>query len=111
GGSHFLALAALLAGAAFAAPVVAGTVYRCESGDGVRSYSSSKVKGSRCTAVSSYTSAPAPKAAPKAAGSATPPNTSSGSPAAASVPAAGSAPAAKPYQAPRLVEGQVYSYI
>jgi soluble lytic murein transglycosylase-like protein len=114
-GSQFLALAALLAGASVAAPAVAGTVYRCDGADGVRSYSSTKVKGARCTAVSSYATAPAPapapQAAPKAAGSATPPSAASGSPAAASVPAASSAPAAKPYQAPRLVEGQVYSYI
>jgi soluble lytic murein transglycosylase-like protein len=110
GGSHFLACAALLAGAALAAPATAGTVYRCEGADGVRSYSSSKLKGARCTAVSSYRSAPAARPAPKAAGSATPPSTASGSPASASVPAAASAPA-RPYQAPRLVEGQVYSYI
>jgi soluble lytic murein transglycosylase-like protein len=110
GGSHFLACAALLAGAALAAPAAAGTVYRCEGADGVRSYSSSKLKGARCTAVSSYRSAPAARPAPKAAGSATPPSTASGSPASASVPAAASAPA-RPYQAPRLVEGQVYSYI
>jgi soluble lytic murein transglycosylase-like protein len=110
GGPHFLAFAALLAGAALAAPAAAGTVYRCEGADGVRSYSSSKLKGARCTAVSSYRSAPAARPAPKAAGSATPPSTASGSPASASVPAAASAPA-RPYQAPRLVEGQVYSYI
>jgi soluble lytic murein transglycosylase-like protein len=111
GGSHFLAVAALLAGAAFAAPAVAGTVYRCDGADGVRSYSSTKVKGARCTVASSYTSSPAHRAAPKASGSATPSSAASGSPAAASVPAAAKAPAAKPYQAPRLVEGQVYSYI
>jgi soluble lytic murein transglycosylase-like protein len=110
GGPHFLAFAALLAGAALAAPAAAGTVYRCEGADGVRSYSSSKLKDARCTAVSSYRSTPAARPAAKAAGSATPPSTASGSPASASVPAAASAPA-RPYQAPRLVEGQVYSYI
>ena len=67
-------LAAMLAG-----PAVAGTVYRCEGADGVRSYSSKRVPGASCTAVSTYSepkrkraaeSAPStPAPAPAGAGS------------------------------------------
>lgn len=107
-------------GALAAMPAVAGTVYRCDTSAG-RSYVSKRIPGASCVAVSSYKPsraiAPATaawlaqKPAP-AVGSATPPNTVSGSPVSASVPApATSAPAQKPYQAPRLVQGQVYSYI
>jgi soluble lytic murein transglycosylase-like protein len=98
-----------VAACVLAAPSLAGTIYRCDGADGSRSYSSARVKGASCTAVTSYTKAPEPArpatAAPKASGSATPASTVSGSPATASV------PATKPYQAPRLVQGQVYSYI
>jgi len=107
GGLQIIALLGALA----ALPATAGTVYRCDGADGARSYSSARIKGARCSAVSSYTSAPAPKrTAPAASGSATAPAGVAGSPAAAKMPAGSSAPA-KPYQAPRLVEGQVYSYI
>jgi soluble lytic murein transglycosylase-like protein len=107
GGLQIIALLGALA----ALPATAGTVYRCDGADGARSYSSARIKGARCALVSSYASAPAPKrAAPAASGSATAPAAVAGSPAAAKVPAGSSAPA-KPYQAPRLVEGQVYSYI
>lgn len=69
-----LLLAALLAG-----PAVAGTVYRCERADGIISYSSKRVPGAACKAVSTYTSpkpsrataSPAPASAPPAAGSLT----------------------------------------
>lgn len=102
-------------------PVVAGTVYRCDTADGGRSYVSKRIPGARCTTVSNYSSsravAPATAAwlaqtpAP-AVGSASPASNVSGSPVAASVPApAASAPPARTYQAPRLVQGQVYSYI
>jgi soluble lytic murein transglycosylase-like protein len=97
------------AACALATPALAGTIYRCDASDGSRSYSSTRVKGASCKAVTSYTKAPEPArpaaATPKASGSATPASTVSGSPASASV------PATKPYQAPRLVQGQVYSYI
>ena len=43
-------LAALAAG-----PAVAGTVYRCERPDGILSYSSKRVPGAACKAVSTYT--------------------------------------------------------
>ena len=112
GARGILALTCLL----LTAPAVAGTVYRCDSADGGRSYSSKRVPGAKCTAVSSYTTkAYKSPAAPVAAGSATLDSTAEGSPVSASLPAPASpaspvAPAAqKPWQAPRLVQGQVYS--
>lgn len=107
------------AGLLAAAPAVAGTVYRCDSSDGGRSYSSKRIPGAACKAVSSYTASryrsPAP---PSGVGSATPANTVLGSPVSAELPAQTtaqtSAPIAaspRPYQASRLVRGQVYSYI
>lgn len=53
GGRGLLGAMGLLAAMA-AGPAVAGTVYRCESADGVRSYTSKRVPGARCTAVSTY---------------------------------------------------------
>ena len=44
----------LLAGLLAAAPAVADTVYRCDAPDGARSYSSDRVSGARCQAVSSF---------------------------------------------------------
>lgn len=124
-------VAVLWAGLA-AAPAMAGTVYRCDSPDGSRTYGSKRVKGARCTAISSYTPktyarpastpSPAPASVPAAVGSATPPATVAGSPAslpdtqAAAVAApvvAAPSPAAAAVVAPtrRLVQGQVYSYV
>ena len=100
-----------------AAPAVAGTVYRCDRADGVRSYSSKRIAGAGCVAVSSYKASrvriPAASSVPAPAmGSATPANPVQGSPAQAVLPPApAAAPAPMPYQAPRLVRGQVYSYI
>ena len=37
-----------------AAPAVAGTVYRCDTGDGVRSYASKRISGASCVSVSSF---------------------------------------------------------
>jgi hypothetical protein len=54
GGRLILALLFLLA----AAPAVAGTVYRCDSSDGGRSYSSKRIAGATCSAVSSYKAQP-----------------------------------------------------
>lgn len=115
-----LACAGLLA----ALPVVAGTVYKCESADGGLSYVSKRVKGAKCTVVSSYraTRTPAPRVPdwvpPPATGSVTASNTVAGSPATldANAPAtiiSAPAPAPTPSRpsAPRLVQGQVYSYI
>ena len=111
GARGILALACLL----LAAPAVAGTVYRCDSADGSRSYSSKRVPGAKCTAVSSYRAArrKAPAAAPRAAGAATLVTSAAGSPLAANLPAPPSTAAAPPpaSQSPRLVRGQVYAYI
>ncbi|RNF86150.1 lytic transglycosylase domain-containing protein [Montanilutibacter psychrotolerans] len=120
------------------APAMAGTIYRCDTADGGRSYVSKRVPGAKCTVASSYTSSrqPSVQAAPAAAGSAAPANTVAGSPASihsgapatfftpASAPAgsaptvavaAPAAPAPVPVtvasRGPRLVQGQVYSYI
>ncbi|MCA1713739.1 MAG: lytic transglycosylase domain-containing protein [Gammaproteobacteria bacterium] len=96
-----------------ATPALAGTVYRCDGSDGGRSYSSKRISGASCVAVSSYKAIPykAPAPVPQAAGSATPVNVVAGSPVSGSLPAQTTASAPKAYQAPRLVQGQVYSYI
>jgi soluble lytic murein transglycosylase-like protein len=109
-----------------AMPAFAGNLYRCDGADGARSYVSKKVPGAKCTVISYSSKASAPIAAPATAavGSASTKGTVSGSPISATVadkplentaialPAsAPPAPAQKPYQAPRLVQGQVYSYI
>ena len=123
---------------ASAAPSWAGTIYRCDSDDGTRSYVSKKVKGAKCVAVSSYRSGaakPASKPASwlPAAGSASPANKVAGSPAAihnnppatfmggagstATPAAATPAPVAVASVTPaaqnsrRLQQGQVYSYV
>lgn len=94
GGLQVLVWLAIVAGGAFVAmPASAGTVYRCDDGSGTLSYSSSRIKGSRCTAVSSYTPVAESRRVPAQR---------SGS--------AGKV-ASKPYQAPRRVHGQVYSFI
>lgn len=73
-------LAAMLAG-----PAVAGTVYRCEGGDGVTSYTSKRMPGASCKAVSTYSEPKRKRAspdvtaaapAPSGAGSVTAPATS-----------------------------------
>lgn len=56
GALTLFAFACLLA----ATPAVAGTVYRCDSPDGVRSYVSKRVAGARCSPVSSYTATSRP---------------------------------------------------
>lgn len=124
GSIAFLGFAWLLA----ATPVVAGTVYRCDSPDGGRSYVSKPVRGSQCSAVSQYSgprSAPSspslpsrPAASSASVGSSTPPSITAGSPASVggdSVPVlTNAAPvgSAQPgARGSRLVQGQVYSYI
>ena len=104
-----------------AAPAVAGTVYRCDGADGVRNYSSKRIAGASCTAVSSFKAtrsrAPAIRTPepPSAAGmgSSIAANVVAGSPATIAKPASATVASASamPYQAPRLVRGQVYSYI
>jgi soluble lytic murein transglycosylase-like protein len=107
---------------------VAGTVYRCETADGGRSYVSKRVPGAKCKAVGAYSGASRarrPSApAPVSAGSATPANPVVGSPASGSTavetaaatsslsaPVAPTAPQRTPSGGGRVVRGQVYSYM
>lgn len=115
----------LLVCAMAAAPVLADTVYRCDSADGGRSYASKRVPGAKCTAVSSYKSSTykAPTASREgspAKGSVSPVNETRGSPATADAGAPATfmttAATARPAAAAssgsrRLVQGQVYSYV
>jgi soluble lytic murein transglycosylase-like protein len=115
------ALGAIVIGAcALAAmPAFAGTLYRCDGADGARSYVSKRIPGARCTVISYSPKASRPTGPAPAAnvGSTTTASNVAGTPVAASLPAAPAATlaptpvATKPYQAPRLVQGQVYSYI
>ena len=125
GGSLLLGIVCLLA----AAPSVAGTLYRCDAPDGSRSYVSKRTPGARCTIVSQTSDRPARKAVvskpsvaapPAAVGAVTPstsPVTASASAPAPMATVATSAPIAPTpmpapsYNTPRVVHGQVYSYI
>lgn len=118
----------IVAGLVAAAPAVAGTVYRCDSPDGGRSYVSKRVKGAKCDAVSSYRAgaprppSPAPMAASKgsardagapasftgATTDATGTQSVQGSPSAVAIKASASSSAPR---TTKLVQGQVYSYI
>lgn len=120
GSGSVLAAALALAGLLLSAPAVAGTVYKCQSADGGLSYVSKRLKGAKCSAVSSYraTSTPAPKVPDWAAGAANPTNTVAGSPASlnANPPATIVSsdipkPASTRANSTRLVQGQVYSFI
>lgn len=124
----------LLLAATLAGPAHAGTVYRCESADGSRTYASKRLPGAKCSVVSSYTpSSAAVRSAPVAgittrSASEAPPPTSAvgaviapmpvaGSPATLSGASADTQPSPAPMPATprqgttRRVEGQVYSYI
>ncbi len=117
-GTHlFVALAFMLA----AAPAVAGTVYRCETPDGVRSYVSKRPAGAKCSVVSND-APPARSASRKAsATTAAPSNSESRTTAArATDPAAPASfltnaapvsPVKPASKGARQVQGQVYSYI
>lgn len=116
-----------------AVPAVAGTIYRCDSAESGLSYVSKRVKGAKCTVVSSYRASRTPASRmpdwvpPPAAGGVTASNTVAGSPAlihnnppatfmGEATQTAAVIPAPAPVQsarsaAPRLVQGQVYSYI
>ena len=126
GGSLLLGIVCLLA----AVPAVAGSVYRCETADGGRSYVSKRVAGGKCTVVSSYKAtryrppAVSMPSMPAAVGSAVPVNNVAGSPASidrgapatfmdppTAHTAAPVASSPRTAGAPRLVQGQVYSYI
>ena len=111
----------LLLGMLGATPAFAGTIYRCDAADGVRSYSSKVVRGASCVAITRYASAPrrARAASSLAAGSATTPAPVAGSPVSATVPAqplqsvdATPSVAMPAASLPRhLVTGQVYAYV
>lgn len=109
-----------------ASEAFAGNLYRCDTGDGSTTYSNKRVSGASCKLVGSYKTqrtksraqvakASAPKNA--AIGSSVPPATIFGSPVSANVPATpATVVAAKPAPAasstgPRLIRGQVYSYV
>lgn len=110
-----------------ATPVVAGTIYRCDSSDGARSYVSKRIPGAKCSAVSSYTasrSTPSAARAPTSAavGDASPSSPTAGSPATISTGSSAAPATVMTNAAPvssvepgskgsRRVQGQVYSYI
>lgn len=109
-----------------ASNAIAGNVYRCDPGDGTTTYSNKRISGASCKLVGSYKSQRTkPKArvaaisSPKGAkdvavGNATPPATMAGSLVNASLPvtrSAAIAPAASSHSGPRLIRGQVYSYV
>ncbi|MBJ6978765.1 lytic transglycosylase domain-containing protein [Luteimonas sp. MC1895] len=127
-----------LACAAAAGPAVAGTIYRCETGDGVTSYVSRRISGATCAVATTYRSSrpsrpSQPSTTPGAVGGATASTAVAGSPAsintnapATFMGAGGATPAASTggvstTQVPsapsstagsrRLVQGQVYSYV
>lgn len=127
-----LGIAALALAALTAMPASAGTLYKCVGADGVPNYVSKRVSGASCSVVSSYrpdrsaprryVPPPAPTPAPTApvavaavdgakATSAITPASAPAQP--ATVLTAASAPAAAPSggKAPRVVNGQVYSYM
>jgi len=98
-----------------AGPAVAGTVYRCDSADGGRSYVSKRVPGAKCVSVSSYIGvqrAPAPTAS---AGSATATVKVDGSPASETLPAApvavSSTPPPSKAKFVRMATSTIYSYV
>jgi soluble lytic murein transglycosylase-like protein len=100
-------------------PAWAGTVYRCESPDGGRAYTSKKAKGAVCVVAGQYTGnerRAQPPVTSSSTGTATPASPVAGSPAlieaSTSEPAASDAPQVSPAgNGKRLVRGQVYSYI
>ena len=92
-----------------AGDALAGTLYRCESPDGSRSYSSKRVPGARCEAVARYTKQPASSWQPVASASAgtIAPVSPANAPAATTAPPPTSAPASG---GSRRVSGRVYTY-
>ena len=117
-----------------AGPAVAGTIYRCEAGDGVTSYVSRRISGAKCSVATTYRpgrpSRPSqPSTTPGAVGAATASTAVAGSPATinANAPSTimggtrGTSAASPSIQVPsapsasagsrRLVQGQVYSYV
>jgi len=114
-----------------ATPVAAGTVYRCDSPDGSRSYVSKRIAGAKCSPVSSYTASKAarpaapvpdaPASTSASVGNADPSSVTEGSPATGGGPgvapasfmtnAAPVSPVKSGSRSSRRVQGEVYSYI
>lgn len=90
---------------------MAGTLYRCESPDGSRSYSSKRVPGAECSAVAQYNRQAASRWQPVASASAasiTPITPSNAQANIATAPASGTSSASGP--GTRRVTGHVYTY-
>lgn len=110
----------LLSGFLVSGSAFAGTIYRCETAEGP-SYVSKRVPGAACKVVSRYTKSGSRTPGVSAGvGALTPASVVAGSPASGSVPPAtivpavmtAPAPAARASgNAPRMVQGQVYSYV
>lgn len=102
---------AVLCLAVLVAPVaVAGNVYRCDGADGVTSYANKRIPGARCKLVGSYKAERAAK--PRPAPVASVPVSPAAEAPAAVVSTVPPPPTARPVQgSPRLVRGQVYSYV
>lgn len=87
---------------------MAGTLYRCESPDGARSYSSKRIAGASCTAVAQYTKQPAAKWQPVAAASAA--SISPLTPAASQAAVPSASTSTSQTRGARRVSGRVYTY-
>ena len=100
-------LVSLLLGALLALPLpaLAGGIYKCAGADGVDSYVSKRLPGARCKLVGSYRAGRSvkPRVAPRPLAAAAAPVAAT-----AKLPAAGPAGASA---APRVVRGQVYSFV
>lgn len=112
GGRGLLKAACLLA-ALLAGPAAAGTVYRCDGADGVRSYTSQRVPGARCTAVSTYREPARPRGGAWAPAAARPPAAAGAATAAASAGATAAAATSTPRRARfvRMGTATMYSYV
>ena len=116
-GGKRLAKALLVLAALLLAPAaVAGTVYRCEGKDGVRSYSSKRVPGAACTAVSTYSEskprrASPPVAAPVAAGAVTAASAQGTASSATATPAGAGTSAPRKARFVRMGASTTYSYV
>lgn len=89
---------------------MAGTLYRCESPDGTRSYSSKKVAGATCSAVAQYTKQPATHWQPVASASAATISPVTPASSQASVASAPAATYSSANRGARRVTGKVYTY-
>lgn len=91
---------------------LAGTLYRCESPDGSRSYSSKRVPGANCSAVARYSKQPASKWQPVSAASAATisPVAPANVPTTPDIASAVSTSTPVPSSGGRRVSGRVYTY-